>query len=237
MGIVEEPLENLFAEELAGKIDFYEICSNHREHNRNSRSNKYPSFRLDPRDLAFWDKESPEDIDTAGSVVDLEMRIVNNFWEDILDTELDGLKGFKMFPDMNGYRILLNTPIYELWIRRDEVEEDIKTEQESQKEFEKNREFEMYDASIVLVEGYLDEIKEIDEELLECLTAYAYFKKIVEELKESFDNYVWIICEDGSYDFVDKEFYEDMKDEYNWKLWQSQQDTQIKQDEEDKKNG
>ena len=195
--MIPQPLELDFAEKILDEFDWYSVCSSHKRWNSNS-TNTFPCIKFDIR-FELWDKCLPEDCG------DLEYLVLDRFFEDMSLVNEENDWDFDLLTDINGYRMLCDVPIKDLQYDREGFEEDY--------EFAETQEEK---------EDILEEIRYVDSKLVDCVKKIVSFKKFVEGLKGYFDGFVVVVKEDGRYDFIHKDEYEDFKDEFGWKLWKEE---------------
>lgn len=182
--------------------DMYSLSDNHCKHDRNLEHNEFPFVRLDPRDQ-LWDKLP----DTKG---ELENLVLERFYEDHREwmEESGEFDEFKTCFDMNGYRLLALVPLKDLWSEREQFEEAIKDSDNDTEE----------------IKLITEDIEKVDKELVKCAKFLLWFEMYAEELEHYFDDYVVVYSgdiEENNFDFVHKEWYEEMKEEYDWHIWDS----------------
>ena len=209
----------------------YSVCSGHRRHSYNNSSNAFPCIKMDIRDK-LWDVESPDDAN-----YDLEYRLHDSFFESLEEDSENWLrseKGFEVFTDINGYRILADIPLVSRFYERLELDEEFKELEVRLDELNStNDEFDWKGHPIKeCIEDVKEEMKDIQEEIEgidEDLASYAnqleYFEKYVEGLSHWFDDYVWIVKEEEDervYDFVYKDNLDWLEAE-GWKLWSKEE--------------
>lgn len=193
--------------------DTYRMCNSHCEYDHKRRSNEFPFVRFDLRDQ-LWDRLP--DNDTG----DLESRVMERAYDDFNEcyrsdwAEKD--RGFRMTFDLNGYRLLCLVPTQSLWEERTEKEEEFQALQDEIDSGEATLAENSYD-----MECLKEEVEEIDKQLVECMKHLLVFEELVEHFKHWFDDYVVVFTdeEEPEFDFVDMDWFEEMKEENNWKLW------------------
>lgn len=192
--MVGESLERLFSDRHTAGIEFYNA---HNHHHRNIE--KAPMLRIDVNDL-FCDKVRELD-DLIELSNEENESLFLRFWDwqfaDVFNWVADDFKestGYEMFPSFNGYEILCNIPIYALWERREELDEEISSI------------YSQYDNPEHIPGDLRDDIEEMVREIKEeidpgihmCNLSFLEFKKAGERLKENFNDLEWIIKTEDS---------------------------------------
>jgi hypothetical protein len=170
------------------RISEYTLCDSHVNYSQES-SNKYPALRFDIRDELF-DRFNKEDVDEW----ELESLVVNEWREQFSDEYWCKENGWKPFQDINGYWMLLDIPVYDLWLQRKEHEEEIAWLYDKINEGR----YTMTECADD-IKNELEEIAEIDNELFQASWKYREFEKFVEALKEKreFEEFVFVKNNEG----------------------------------------
>lgn len=125
--MVEPIFERVFVQDELDNVDFYNISDNHRKSTEISHA---PCIRLDFR-MKVWDifnNLPPEDEDKAKECAGFSLE--ERLWDDI-NTSLETIGedrddiNFEIFPDMNGYRMLCDIPVYSLFEKREDYEANL----------------------------------------------------------------------------------------------------------------
>ena len=185
--MVEPIFERMFVMDELNGVDYYYL---HHHHRKSSEVKAAPCIRLDFR-TKIWDvfdnlpdEDRYKAMDDHGTYSLEEM-----LWEDI-NSNLesygeDAETPFEVFTDMNGYRLLCDIPVYDLFEERQEHEEDLADvyDRIASQGF-KNADDEEE------IQEVLDEIRLVDEELCRVGTQLKRFNEIAESYLE------WDLTED-----------------------------------------
>lgn len=202
-------LEMAFAKEIVkGVREWYSICSSHREHQWN-KDNHVPAIRFDIRDV-LWKIEFPDGANEEG----ITDRLLEDFWDqwhnDDYPNELEKEMGFKPFFDMNGYRLLCNVRINDIESEIAEKEQDLAVAESDEQPDQE------------IIEEFREEITELQSKYIEQAKAIGNFLEWAPGFISGWDEYylkdmVFVINDDGEYDYVHHDSYEDRKDDEGWR--------------------
>lgn len=192
----EPPLEVAFAEHVFDQFEFYKLGSGNGEYSNGSETNEYPCVPFCLSDLIKT--ELPD------TNWDLDQKIQDKFFDNFqLFEQEDAVEnwGFKPFFDCNGYKLCVNIPVSDLLYRRDQIVNNIEGTDDKDE-----------------INEFLEEIRFIDKDLVECGKKLDEFKTWANGLKYIFDGYV-VVTDGADYDFVHYDAYLDRKDDYGWQIW------------------
>lgn len=202
--MVEPIFERVFVKDELDEVNYYYMCNNHR---MSDKVKAAPSHRLDFR-MKVWDvfdKLPDEDRDKAMKQNDwsLEERLWDEIHESLNSYEDSGETPFSVFTDMNGYRLLCDIPVYELFEKREEYEQELadvydRVASQGFKDGEDEEE----------IQDLLEQIRETDEELCRVGLQLKRFNEIAKSYEDwdLTEGYIWIKKVTGGDEDEDDEY-------------------------------
>lgn len=180
----------------------YTLCRSHIKY-KNEGNNEYPCVRLGFDDVIEKYLDRDELVNVPEKLIQqLYDRLNNRFYDDIGCLYDEENCGVEIFSDLNGYRLLCNIPIVQIFDEIDNLENDFKIVTDESNKVEINK-----------------ELEELYDKLIDCGKKFIIFQKCIEEIKKFYEGYILVYDNYGNIDFVYKDYYEDFKEDYGYKLF------------------